>query len=105
MVRVETNMKLNLAMGSERLIGRNDKATKRAPEIHYIMFEGLICRDKVGFKSIFRALKKRFGKPTVLPEDGFWQMSDFDYFMQGNPHDLDDIIAAFGGVPPAGPNE
>lgn len=38
LVRVETDMRLNMAMGSERLIG-SDKTTKGAPEVHFIKFE------------------------------------------------------------------
>lgn len=39
LVRVETDMKLNMAMGKERMISSKDKAAKKAPEVHFIMFE------------------------------------------------------------------
>ena len=38
-LRVETDMKLNMAMGDKLMIESKDKKTKRAPEVHFIMFE------------------------------------------------------------------
>jgi len=40
LLRVETDLKLNLAMTDKYLIDLADEEAVRSPEVHFIMFEG-----------------------------------------------------------------
>jgi len=57
----------------------------------------------MGLMGFLKMLKNSFRKKSVLPEDGRWQVSDFDFFMKGNPHDLAGMRAAFGELPKTPP--
>ena len=46
------------------------------------------------FKMLWSSRKKE-----ILPRDGKWQVSDFDHFMRGNPHDIEAMKTAYGEVP------
>ena len=56
----------------------------------------------VGFVKMLMSWSK---KPSILPENGRWQVSDFDYFMRGNPHDLEGMKTVYGKVPITPPLE
>ena len=107
-IRVETDLKLNLklkkpsdeAAGSEELflIQETDTDQIKQKEVHFIMFEGLINQHDMGLFGFIKMLWKS-KKSSILPPDGKWQVSDFDHFMKGNPHDMQGMKAAFGKVP------
>ena len=74
----------------------------RSPEVHYILLEGLSAEHKMGLLGFFKMIwsSRKF---KVLPLDGRWQISDFDNYMSGNPHDLETMRKVFGKVPKAAP--
>ena len=115
-VRVETDLKLNLTLKSNgqggegatetttKLIQDSDIEQIKQNEVHFIMFEGLINQHEMGLIGFLKMLW-RSKKLEILPQDGRWQISDFDHFMRGNPHDVIGMKAAFGQIPQPPPLE
>ena len=56
----------------------------------------------MGILGFFKMLWKS-RRQEILPLDGRWQISDFDYFMKGNPHDVATMKAVYGAVPKPAP--
>ena len=99
LVRVETDLKLNLTVDGRSLIDENDDEAVRSKEVHFIMLEGRTDRHNMGLFGFLKMLKSALSNKSILPEDGVWQVADFDFFMRGNPHDLAGMRDAYGSVP------
>ena len=76
-LRVETDLKLNLTMHDESsatstdLLDVADKEMLSQPEVHYIMFEGLTQKNDMGLLGFLKMLWKQ-RRRDVLPIDGRW---------------------------------
>ena len=59
MVRVETDLKLNLTIEEEKfrnLINLEDEEQVAKPEVHFIMFEGMTSQMNMGLLGFFEML-------------------------------------------------
>ena len=84
-VRVETSCKLNLnKKDGSKLIADSDLDK---PEVHFIVFEGVVDDHHVSFFSLFKTLWMLRNPLQLAPKDGKWKIVDFDHFMLGNPHE------------------
>jgi hypothetical protein len=82
LIRIETNLKLNVKhRDGTYLINQEDHMKD---EIHFMRLESVVNSFEIRFSTVFKLLKEIFTKPELKFES--WVITDFDNFLNGNPH-------------------
>ena len=85
LLKIETNLKLDLVAGGHSLI-ENQKET----ETHYMRLEGVVDKVEIDYISkpfeFLKVEKPREQVDKMLQQVEDWVITDFDHFLNGNPH-------------------
>ena len=82
LVKIETNLKLNLIEPDGKSLIPENKTEK--DEVHFLKFEANLQTLDVSLGQIFRLLREFLGEPNFEFKD--WTITDIDNHLKGNPH-------------------
>jgi hypothetical protein len=83
LLRVETNLKLNLVSHEGKsLIDISDSFEVMRPEIHFLQMEAVTKRFPMNISVLWHALKQLYNKKIEFED---WVIADLDNCLNGNP--------------------
>ena len=83
LLKVDTNLKLNLVYPDGRSLIEEHERDQY--EVHYVQMESIISSYDIKLSTIIKLLGEIFKSNRKLSFSE-WTVTDFDHFLQGNPH-------------------